>query len=178
MLSMRKIYIASAFLLIFLTSCGGGGSDGGGSGFVGAAQVSLKASPKTIDTGDRTEVRISVSDVNESGIALKIRFPSSLAYVPSSALLIVDGDEKDATPTVNASKDDDIYLVFYFSQDDFGADAEGEVVVLLEGVSSEAAGFIEVDADVDDPAIDNASEFSLEEPEFVAESDSGIVVEG
>lgn len=177
MFSVLKSSLLFLLSVVLLSSCSGGGSSDDGD-FIGAAEVSLTASPKIIDTGDRTEVRIRIQHVNESGIALKIRFPSSLSYVPSSAQRIVDGDEHDASPTVNATKDDDVYLVFYFSQDDFDSDASGQVIVLLEGVSSEAEGFIEVDADVDDPAIDNSSEFSLEEPEFEAESDSKIQVEG
>ncbi len=177
MLTYRKSWFVLFALLFCLGACGGSGGGDGGT-FVGAAKATLTTSPNTIDTGDRTEVRVEISAVNESGISLKLRFPSALAYVPSSATLLVDGDENDASPTVNAAQDDDNYLVFYFSQDDFGPETAGELVILLEGLSNITQGRIEVDADVDDPAVDNQSEFVLEEPEFVAESEASIVVEG
>jgi hypothetical protein len=46
----------------------------------------------------------------------------------------------------------------------------------LEGRDSVERGSIDVDADVDDPAEDNAIEFDLENPEFISESSASIEV--
>jgi hypothetical protein len=177
----------TATLLSSITAgCGGGGGGGGDTTYSGAANVSIKASPSKIDTGSRTQVSIDISDVVEGGIALKIRYPIGLKYVPSSAFLNVGEKELDLTPTINVdvTKDDETYLVFYMKQSQFkrsGDQYEGEqatMVLLLEGREAVQEGAIEVDPDVDDPAEDNASEFNVDTPEFEAEDSTPIEVVG
>jgi len=173
-------------LLSLATACGGGGG-GGGEDFVGAATVSIRLQPSTIDSGDRTQVTIDIGDVHENGIALKVRFPDGLRYVPSSAALEVNDEESKLTPSVNALAEDDssIYLVFYLSQSLFrrgGAEYQGEMGSLklqLEGRTVVRDGKVEVDADVDDPQESNETEFTLSNPEFAAEDEASIrVIEG
>lgn len=174
-MNLRPIFLSLTLIgLPFLTSCGGGG--GGGGGFVGAANVSVDASPTSIDTADRMQVQVFVSDVNKDGIALKLRFPDSLAYVPDSSRLVVDGADGDVTPTVSQSKDGKAYLVYYFSQSRFGEGLSGTLTIQLVGVSRVGEGLLEVDADVDDPAKDNATEFSIDTPEFEAQDQTSIQV--
>ena len=178
----NKAPLCLALLLtVALSACGGGGSSS--DSFVGAADVSISAQPSEIDSGDRTEVSIEVSNVHESGIALKIRFPQGLSYVPTTALLLVDQDEIDLTPTVNAmSSDEERYLVFYIPQDAFTPGSEdysgqaATVVLQLEGTAKVNDGLIEVDPDVDDPQQSNDTEFSIDNPEFVAEAETSITV--
>ncbi len=184
-----KLNRPSLFSALLVTSgllgCGGGGG-GGGTTYSGAANVSIRATPSKIDTGSRTQVTIDISDVVESGIALKMRYPTGLKYVPSSAFLNVGEKEIDLTPTVNVdvSKDDETYLVFYMTQAQFkrsGQDYEGEqatMTVQLEGREAVQNGKIEVDPDVDDPAEDNATEFNVDTPEFEAEDSAPIEVVG
>lgn len=172
-------------LLTFaLASCGGGGGGGGEGDFVGAARVSISSSPREIDSGDRTLVSIRLSDVHENGIAVKIRYPSGLRYVPSTSFLMVGERELDVSPSVNATdeKEDLTYLVFYLSQSQFRRSSQryngenGVLTVQLEGRDTVVEGEIEVDPDVDDPAEDNAIEFDLTSPEFVSEASSSISV--
>jgi hypothetical protein len=171
-------------LTALLAGCGGGGGGSDSSDFVGAAEVSMQATPTKIDSGDRTLVTTEVSNVIESGIALKFRFPDSLRYVPESAFLYVNKKEIDLTPTVNqvSTEERARYVVFYIKQNLFakpGRKYEGEggtIKLQLEGVKALEEGKIEVDADVDDPAEDNATEFKIDSPEFVAEDDSNIAV--
>lgn len=165
---ITKKIVAVAALAALVSGCGGGGG-GGGDSFVGAALVSLSISPSEIDAGDRTRVSIEISEVHPDGISLKLKFPDGLRYVLGSSELLVDGDDLDATPTVNAEKEQDAYLVYYFPQERFGENLRGELTLELEGVNSVNDGEIEVDADVDDPAISNAIEFDIENPEFQAE---------
>jgi hypothetical protein len=173
-----------SLLTALLAGCGSGGGGSDSSDFVGAAEVSMQATPTKIDSGDRTLVETEISKVIDSGIALKFRFPDSLRYVPESAFLYVNKKEVDLTPTVNqvSSEERARYVVFYIKQSLFAKpgrkyDGEGGTIKLqLEGVKALEEGKIEVDADVDDPAEDNATEFKIDAPEFVAEDDSNIAV--
>ncbi len=182
---MKRLSFASllcGILLTFAVACGGGG--GGGDGFVGAATVGIRLQPSRIDSGDRTQVTIDIGDVHDTGIALKIRFPNGLRYVPSSAALVVDEQQTKLTPTVNALAEDEnsIYLVFYLSQSLFRASGEeyngqmGTLRLQLEGRKAVKNGTVEVDADVDDPQESNDSEFTLGNPEFAAEDEASIEV--
>jgi hypothetical protein len=170
--------------LLPIVGCGGGGGGGGGDEFVGAANVSINSSPQQIDSGDRTRVSIELSDVHENGIAVKVRFPSGLRYVPSSSFLMVGEREIDISPTVNATDDteDQTYLVFYLTQSQFRRSNQeyngesGTLLIQLEGRKTVVDGEIEVDPDVDDPAEDNTIEFDLASPEFVSEASASITV--
>lgn len=169
-------YILTSMLLpLALAGCGGGGG-GGGEDFLGAAVVDIGASPRQIDTGDRTVVSAFLSSVNEDGIALKFRFPKELRYVLDSSRLIVDGDERDASPKVSITVDNDSFLVFFLAQDDFDDNANGVIQFQLEADEEISDGEVEVDPDVDDPLIDNNSEFDPENPEFGAEASVSISV--
>jgi len=169
-------------ILLPIVGCGGGG--GGGDDFVGAANVSVSSSPNRIDSGDRTQVRIELSNVHEDGIAVKVRFSSGLRYVPSSSFLMIDEREIDVSPTVNATDDteDQTYVVFYLTQSQFRRSSQeyngesGTLLIQLEGRKTVIDGEIEVDPDVDDPAEDNATEFDLASPEFVSEASASITV--
>ncbi|MCO6430954.1 MAG: hypothetical protein J5J00_08845 [Deltaproteobacteria bacterium] len=168
-------FTGGCILATSLFGCGGGG---GGSNFAGAALVRISAQPRTIDVGDQTQIRITISDVHQNGIALKIRYPSDLEYVRNSAILQVEGEEVDLAPAVNTSDGDDTFLVFFLSNDTFGKDDRGELFVELEGKAENEDAGVEVDADVDDPDIDNDSEFSVDMPEFSAEDEIFIFIAG
>lgn len=174
--SQSILSLALAISAPLLSSCGGGGGGGGGDDFIGAAEVSLEVSPHRIDTGDRTELKIEISRIHQNGIALKIRFPKGLDYVPSSSFLNVGEDDEDVSPTVNQEKESEIYLVYYISKDQLGKNETGTLFLELEGTDSVDDGTIEVDPDVDDPAIDNAVEFNISEPQFGAEQEASIQV--
>ena len=178
MRSASAAIFLSSLILLSLVSCGGGG--GGGGGFTGAAVVNVDASPSSFDTGDRTLVTINISAVHENGIILKIRYPDELSYVIESAFLSVDGDEQDVSPKFNLSDENKSYLVFFLGQDLFGSDGEksGELTLELEASKSFSDDKIEVDADVDDPLINNDEEFSVKEPQFVAEDEASVDVVG
>jgi hypothetical protein len=173
----------AALLLSSPTGCGTGGGGGDGD-FVGAATVTISASPNRIDTGDQTLVSTRISEINDRGIALKFKFPSGLRYVPKSASLDAGGEEKEIDPTFQAtsSRENDNYLVFFLTQSQFqpaGRDYNGEsgtLTIRLEGTSSVRDGFVEIDPDVDDPDIENSSEFDVNEPEFTAEDAASIEV--
>ena len=159
-----------------MLACGGGG--GGGGSFIGAAIVTIGVSPGNIDRGDRTQVRIDVEQPHPDGILLKVRYPSDLTFVPNSANLTVNGDDTRITPAINQSSGNDVYLVFFLSNEQFGEDERGYIELELEAIESNKDAQIEVDADVDDPLIDNPGEFSIDNPEFEAEDADRIEISG
>lgn len=174
---MHKLITPLAlFCCLCLFGCDSGGNDEG-SGFVGAAIVRISTSPSTIDTGDRTEVKVDITDVNPNGIILKIRYPEDLSYVLDSAELTIGDDETSLTPALSQSDGDRKYLVFFLPQDSFGKDEAGIVTVQLEAGSDISDERVEVDADVDDPLINNDVEFNIDEPEFAAEDEAAISVD-
>lgn len=170
---MRVKLLFFTAICVLGIGCGGGG---GGDSFVGAARVSVSSSPSRIDTGDRTLVKVEISEIHENGISLKIRFPTGLTYVSDTSFLTVGSTRFDVGPTVNRGDGTNIYLVYYFDSDTFGDGKRGTFVLELEGRSEVLEGMIEVDPDVDDLTIDNADEFDIDSPEFRSESDTSIEV--
>ncbi len=154
-------------ILLSLSGCGGGG--GGSDDYIGAATVELQVSPTMIDTADRMLVRARLGEVNDNGLALKFRYPLGLNYVPSSSSLTADNQSMDISPSVNLVEGNFRYLVYYIPQSFFGKNKRGTVELLLEGVSRVLQGEVQVDADVDNPLIDNSSEFDSKNPDFAAE---------
>jgi hypothetical protein len=164
--------------------CGGGGG-GDSTDFSGAATVSLSLTPSVLDSGDRTQITVEVGDVHPNGIALKLRYPTGLAYVPKSATLLVGEKETDIAPrnVVTSTDGGSVYLVFYLPQKLFKRAKEiysgepGTVQLQLVGKSSVKDGLVEVDADVDDPTVNDNIEFNVATPEFLAEDQQSITVE-
>lgn len=172
-----SLRLCCAILIPTLVLCGcDSGGGGGGDTFVGAAELQLNASPSEIDTGDRTEVSIELSNVHENGILLKIRYPKGLSYVPGSALLLVDNQEIDIGPQKNVTKDNVTYLVYFLTAGQFGEEGEGTVVFQLTGNSAITDGLIEADADVNDALVNDDKEFNVNEPEFGTEAQADISV--
>ena len=179
---VRLSMIAAASVVTW--GCGGGGGSDGSDPFFGAANVEVRVAPSRIDSGDRTQVQIELSDVHENGIAVKVRFPSGLRYVPGSSFLLVESKEIDVDPTIvqTAEAEDLSYVVTYLSQNQFRRSNQeyngepGTLLFQLEGRKTVVNGQVEVDPDVDDPEEDNATEFDIANPEFVAESAASIEV--
>jgi hypothetical protein len=180
--SLLGIFLVTSFVAS-VVGCGGGGGDDS-SDFSGAATVSLKLTPSQLDSGDRTLVSVEVGDVHPNGIALKFRYPDGLVYVPKSSVLIVDEDGSRISPRVNVASTDggSTYLVYYLPQKLFRRAKEiysgepGTVQFQLVGKSAVTDGLVEVDADVDDANVDNATEFNVAIPEFLAEDQQTISV--
>lgn len=170
---------------ILLHGCGGGGGDGSDETFSGAASVSIRVTPSDIDTGDRAQVELSVGDVSEVGVAIKVRYPSGLRYVSGSATLTVETVEKKVNPSANVSSQEAkiSYLVFYVPQKSFRRPGEpysgdpGTLTFQLAGKSEVKDGLVEVDADIDDPTKDNSEEFKITSPEFLADDQAPISVQ-
>jgi hypothetical protein len=182
-LPARLLLSATLVCTTYLSACGGGGG-GGGDAFYGAANVNVNTTPSRIDSGDRTQVSMELSDVHENGIAVKIRVPSGLRYVTASSFLLIDEKEIDVTPKVieTIEAEELTYVVFYLTQAQFRRSSQqyngesGTLIIQLEGRRAVIDGEIEVDPDVDDPNEDNQVEFDINNPEFVAEGSASIQV--
>ncbi len=196
-------------LLIFPLGCGGGG----GSDFsYSGASIHLDVSPTKIETGGRLQVSVSLSDVNEDGVMLKVRFPKNFEYVLNSSSLLIDKYSHDISPYYLVASDVSVtptpipegstdissrfapraatttpdstadtgpfwYLVYFLSSNQFGNGKEGSIIFQLRGVSTLESGYIEIDADVDDPNIEKEDEFSVYNPQFSAEDKITVAVQ-
>jgi hypothetical protein len=170
---MKKLLLITSLIL---ASCGGGG--GGDEDYIGAAKLSLDISPNVIDTGDRAAVTVKVSETDENGIILKLRVPAGMQYVADSSTLERDGGEFDLTPLFNEPGEGGNFIVYFIENTAFGSDNKGDIKFLLEAISNFGEGLVEVDADVNDPLIEDNIEFDPEEPEFLAEDVAEIEVRG
>lgn len=176
-----SVLVAAALLV---SACGGGG--GGGGSFAGAARITLRASPNSIDTGDRTQVSINISDVIDSGVVLKIRYPNKLSYAPNTARLKVDSEDvyTNLEPNFAQERNDSKYLVFMLPRDLFGDFSQDEEIrsepatltLQLVGNARLRDGRIEADADVNDLQVPDNEEFDINNPKFEAESEATIEV--
>jgi len=161
------LLITLTFLVSALSSCGGSSSSGG-SDFFGAGFVSISAQPNQIDTGNRTKITTFISDTHKDGVLLKFRMPLALFYVPGTARLRVDNNEKTLTPDVNIETADEIFMVYFLEQKDFGMNNVGKLTFELRGNEILSKGRVEVDLDVNDKFIEDEVEFDPENPEFTA----------
>lgn len=183
---LRSISVASLILtsVLALVSCGFGGGGGGGNGdsnsedSLNPGRFTLFVSPSSIDTGDRTRVRLVLSDISSEGAILKIRFPENLDYIRNSSKLDIDGTESDLAPNVVASSGGLTYVVYFITKDSLGAANAGELSFVLRGSGAILDGAIEADIDLDDPALRPSQKFSVANPLFETQQDQNIDVMG
>ena len=175
MYNLLSVRLLSVVFVLTLCACGGGGGGGGESSAIPAA-LSLDTSPSAINTGDYVAVTVDISEVNERGILLKLRYPSGLTYVRDSAELTTDEGAAAFPPGTTAVADTYKYLVFFISQATVAQGAEARLTLFLAGTAAVESGAIEVDADIDDPLVPNEQEFKVSNPEFSAEDSSAVVV--
>ncbi|RMG43047.1 MAG: hypothetical protein D6719_04680 [Candidatus Dadabacteria bacterium] len=180
-----KIIIIIIFLsAVSISACGGGPldrlplvGDGSSDNFNGPAIVSIDVNPAQIDRGDVTTVTTHISKVHPDGIELKFRYPPELTYVSDSSFLEVDGQQIDVGPTVNKQKNSKkTFLVYFFSQSIFGESRNGILRFQLRGSALLQDGMVAVDPDIDDPTVDNSSEFDVNTTEFAAKDADDIEV--
>ncbi|HMO02321.1 MAG TPA: hypothetical protein PKD37_06295 [Oligoflexia bacterium] len=174
----RKLKIFAIFLVALLTqeSCGGGKGD---SNFVGAALVYINAEPRTIDRGDRTRVTINIEQVHPNGILLKLKYPTGLGYVAKSARIGERLEQlKAINPAFNLSDEVHKFTVFTISRSALGEKNKGLLRLELTGLSRLDKGVVAVDADVNDPKINDEVEFDINDPQFEPEDLVEITVRG
>lgn len=151
-------------------SCGvGGGGGGGGEGGTNypGSESDFLVERDSLDTGDITQVRLMVSDINRNGAILKFRLSKSLKYMRNSAQAI-SGDAENyrlVTPS-EASDSDGRYLAFFIRRPPEDEKNYYYVAFNVKAVSGDSQAFIEVDLDNNDPNTPDSREFSSTNPQF------------
>jgi hypothetical protein len=171
-LGKAKSFLLSLSLAVLplaaLTGCGGGSSNS----FGGAAHLTIDASPRNVDVGDRVSIELDVEEVHSSGTIIKFRYPIELTYVNATARLLVDDDIKIFNPSTIESVDDETYLIFRLSKDEAGENNHATLTFELRAAASNDEAQISVDPDVDSTSI-----FNPNSPEFETEVDVTVEVE-
>lgn len=162
-------------LSALLVACGGGG---GGGGEEQPAQLSLQVSPKEIDTGDRMVAEVEIDSIVSGAIALKVRIPSGLRYVAASSKLRIGDGFINYEPTTLAAAGEYRYIVYYLGTDTLAPEDHGTLKFVLSGATGVEDGEVEVDADVDDPAVANSKEFKVDDPKFDPQDAVSVGVHG
>jgi hypothetical protein len=172
---LRLFQCVISSVLLCLSACGGGGSD---NDFVGAALLNVDTTPQRIDPGNRTQTTVYIYDVHQNGIFLKVKYPAGLKYASQSSKLEINGRIITVFPNniVATADNSSNFLVYVLGKDEFNEAEYGILRFQLEGVKELQNGDIEVDADVDDPQIQNSKEFNVAEPAFNGEDKVSITV--
>jgi hypothetical protein len=159
-------------------SCGSDSNSLGGAG--GAAFVRISTQPRDFDVGDSTSTSVRVEDIKESGIILKIRYPSAAEYVRGSSSVEVNGRDRAREPDRIVSDRDNNrrYLLYFIYPEQIGNERDTTVSFELRGVSRITKGKIEVDPDVASRDIPDQQEFTIANPEFSSEAEVEIEVTG
>ncbi len=169
------IPFATAILIAAATACGmGGGGGGGGGGGSDTANsnyegyIDFQLEKDSLDSGDLTQVSLTVYDMNPNGVILKFHYPEALRLVRGSGVLYVGNDGysqqifADAEETVDGSR----YLAYFLFPKDMDNGNQQTVVFDLKAIAPDASAYIEVDLDNNDPNIPDRKEFSAEDPQF------------
>lgn len=171
------IPFATAILIAAATACGmGGGGGGGGGGGSDTANsnyegyIDFQLEKDSLDSGDLTQVSLTVYDMNPNGVILKFHYPEALRLVRGSGVLYVGNDGysqqifADAEETVDGSR----YLAYFLFPKDIDNGSQQTVVFDLKAIAPDASAYLEVDLDNNDPNIPDSKEFSAEDPQFTS----------
>jgi hypothetical protein len=158
--------LPAALITALLLLAGGLTACGDKSSSQKAGEAAIAVNPASIGAGERTEVEVTVTDTHPSGVALKILIPSGLTYIPYSSRLVVEEKDEKVKPTVNQMGAGGSYLVYYIPHENFGARNRGVLTFELRAAQALSDESITVDLDIDDPSIDNQSEFDPKNPKF------------
>ncbi|MDD2943670.1 MAG: hypothetical protein PHC51_11980 [bacterium] len=170
---MRLVFIVLASLFLF-SSCGGGGLHPD----AGPAVPKVHLSKEHIDSGDVTEVKIDIGDISSEEFIVKVRYPLGLSYVYDTSFFEINRKTYDTGPDHNLADSSYNYLVYFLNGNDIRYSGSLELNFELRGVSEVAAGFVEVDIDLDDLEVSNLSEFTIADPRFTMVADAKIRVDG
>ena len=153
-------------------ACGMGG--GGGGGDTGSAnsnfegEIDFQLEKDSLDSGDLTQVRVTVRNMNANGVILKFHYPEALRIVRGSGLLFVgnDGYSRPIYADAEESVDGSRYLAYFLFPKDIDDGNQQTVQFNLKAVAPDSAAYIEIDLDNNDPNIPDRREFSAEDPQF------------
>lgn len=183
----RAVFGCAMAALFAVCGCGSDSNDNNSSldnsnseEFYGAGQIDLSAEPQTIDTGDRLRVYVRIENAHPDGIILKLQYPAAFKYVQSSAKLQTNRGQTEVGPSFDDPEDSTPeaarFLVFFLAAEDFDKTNSGVLTFELQAIRSLTEGEIGVDADVDDPAVENPGEFDIGNPQYQPEASVTVSV--
>lgn len=177
---VRSLILTAA--LVAAASCGVGGGGGGGSdssqNYEGYTDFQLERD--SLDSGDYTDVTLTVYDINQNGIFVKFHYPASLRFMAGSAMTYSgDADTWQKTsPLAATSTGTDKYLVFTVSPPP--ADQTNRVTIsfTMKAVSGDQSAYIEVDLDNNNPNVPDNLEYNANDPQFTSDDRWNISIGG
>ena len=163
-----------------MASCGGGGGGGGDEGANFPGYTEFYVERDSLDSGDLTDVTVTVFDINRNGVFLKFHYPSSLAYRSGSAITHTgDSDSWTTTSPFDAtSNETGKYLVFRVSRPPEDETNRVSIGFTLRAVSGDPSAYVEVDLDNNDPALPDEKEFNDTFPQFSSDDRWNISIAG
>ncbi len=172
-----------AVLCLALTACGGGG--GGTSGLSSSpgspASASISVDPSRIDSGDRANLTVVLSDIDRDAGAflVKIRYSPGLLYRSGSAVIERSNfPDVDLTPvTTTAQGEEFSYTVFYITTGAFPEDKVDIGVIRLQFIGNTAVRDGEIAVDIDEVDRGDVRAFDSSNPQFTALTSVSIRVD-
>lgn len=153
---------------------GGGGGGGGGGGDTESAnyagEIDFQLEKDSLDSGDLTQVRVTVRNMNSDGVILKFHYPDALKYQRGTGVLYVGYD--DYSERVFAAGDGEVangdgrYLAFFLFPRAMDNGNDQTVQFNMKAIAPNLNAYIEVDLDNNDPNVPDSLEFSAADPAF------------
>jgi hypothetical protein len=166
-------------LLAVGAACGGGGGGGGPQASNDRGDVSLSLETSSVDSGDLCRARVEIYNPNPSGVILKIRFPTTVRYSKSSAVLFPnEEEERPISPSFQATYEGFRYLVFFLSNDEIRYGDYSALELNLKASLPDPAALISVDIDNNDPNIPDNQEFDDKRPQFYSVEEVELEIRG
>lgn len=166
-----------------VASCGGIGGGGGGGGSEGdnyPGYTELQVERDSLDSGDLTDVTLTVYDINPNGVFVKFHYPASLKYQAGS-LMSYSGDADSwvtTTPFDSVTVGTDKYLVLRVTRPPEDESNRVAISLTLRAVSGDPSAYIEVDLDNNDLTIPDGQEFDNTNPQFSSDDRWNISIAG
>jgi hypothetical protein len=180
-LRTRALSLMLAVASVAVASCGGGGGGGGedsSDNYPGYTDFQLERD--SLDSGDLTDVTLTVYDINPNGIFVKFHYPSSLRFVAGSAMSY-SGDAQTwqtTAPLTATSVGSEKYLVFTVSPPPPNQTNRVALSFTMKAVSGDQSAYLEVDLDNNDPQVPDRLEFSANDPQFTSDDRWNISIGG
>jgi hypothetical protein len=175
---LKRVLIPIAVGLT-IASCGGGGGGGdAGDNYPGYTEFHVERD--SLDSGDLTDVSLTVHEINPDGVFVKLHYPASLKYQNGSAM-VYSGDAVEwvaTAPFDSASNGNNKYLVFRVSRPPENQTNRVAIGLTMRAVSGDPSAYIEVDLDNNDPTLPDDQEFDDANPQFSSDDRWNISIAG
>lgn len=185
-LSALKYLLICSAMALTVASCGvgGGGGGGGGSGedndgnYPGYTDFQVERD--YLDSGDLTDITLTVYDINSDGIFVKFHYPPALRYMGGSSMTYSGDSEAwvGTEPFDSATTSSGKYLVFRVSRPPEDQTNRVAIGFTMRATGGDPSAYIEVDLDNNDPTIPDNIEFNSKDPQFYSDDRWNINIAG